>query len=142
MKGKINDDEHVEIIPEEPQVPSLFETVVRNRRGGALYPHPSDNARLSIPSVWEFLTRTTVDEECTKEPAKITITLTSGGFAVELIDSALGIMVSAVSDRLLTALEALERVLSSPNVPVKYFKDHKTSFKRIEGSPSKNGKAT
>jgi hypothetical protein len=109
---------------------SVFDQILQNRREGLLYPHPDDDGGLQFPVLWEFLTRTQVDDETFKEPAKLSVSLGSGGFAVEIVDGALGLMVNTTSETLSGAFQAIERALNSPNIPVRYFKDSEVKLKR------------
>lgn len=108
----------------------IFHEIIKNRRTGNLYPHPDDGSGVSYPILWEFLTRTEVDDEHTKEPAKLTISLSVGGFALEIVDPSLGFMVSCTTERLSEAFSAIEEVLRSPNPPIRYFRDSEIKLKR------------
>lgn len=111
-------------------VSNVFENILNSRRAGSLYAHPDDDGLQLYPVLWEFLTRTYVDEETYKDPAKLSITLSSGGFAVELVDGALGLMVNTTSERLTDAFRSIETALTSPNPPIRYFKDQEVKLKK------------
>lgn len=115
----------------------LFDAIMRARRTGELYPDPDDESAGTRPLLWEFLTRTIVDDEYSKDPAKISISLGSGGFTVELIDPSLGVMINCTSRTLDDAFDAMERTLKQPDAPVRLFKDQDIKLKKRKTSNQK-----
>jgi len=97
---------------------SLLDKLVQTRLG-ATKSLPPDARDSTVPTVVEFLTRVDLGGGVTKEPASITVRLSLGEWAVEISDPGLEVSIPATSDTLLGVFEALERVLTSPNPPIK-----------------------
>ena len=109
---------------------SLFGKMLTSRRTNDLYPPSDDDIKDKYPNLWEFMTHTYIDEETYKDPAKLNVSMGVGCFTVELIDSALGFMVNTTTERLDGVLDAMEQALTSPNPPIKYFKDSQIKVKK------------
>lgn len=114
---------------------NVFERVLKSRQTADLYPDGEDNGGEVWPQLWAFLTHTKIDDETYKDPAKLSITLGAGEFVVELVDGALGIMVNATSTRLSEALDCMEAALTSPNPPIRYFRDAEPKLKKRKKAP-------
>lgn len=117
---------------------NLFSEILRSRREGELYPNPDDSSSETRPKLWEFLTRTIVDSEYSKDPAKLSVQLTSGGFSVELVDPSLGVMINCTTPYLDDAFDAMERILGQPNPPIRIFRDQDIKLKKRRTSGKKN----
>jgi hypothetical protein len=94
---------------------SRFDEVLRARLAENGLALPDDEqARKDYPTLWEFLTRTEVEGQRLKEPAKVTVAVGLGCWTVGLSDGSLGMGLTATSRTLLDAFEALEQALRDP----------------------------
>lgn len=116
---------------------SLFSRVYDHRQAAELSPPEGDGAEVRYPVLWEFLTRTVLDEEHAKEPARLSIQMGPSCFAVELVDASFGVMVSCVAPSLETAFQAIEDTLTGPNPPLRYFRDSELKLKKRKKPPKK-----
>lgn len=77
-----------------------------------------DPARKALPTLFHWLTNTDAGPKHEKEPARLSIRATAGGFTVTLTDESLAVSLDAASTNLGDLLGALEAALtaSSPAI--------------------------
>lgn len=77
-----------------------------------------DPARVSLPNVWEWLTKIYIGLDRVRTPASIQIKLGPEGVLVSMSDRDLGVSVGASCTHLEGAMQALEAALTSDVPPV------------------------
>lgn len=123
----IGNDEH----KSPSQLVSTFERILQARRGDRLC-LPDDDSRLTLPVVWEFLTRNKADATLEKELATVSVKLGLGEWIIDLSDPGLAISVSATSPSLTGVFAALEACLTGPNPPIRPWKGQKAILKKVK----------
>lgn len=91
---------------------------------------PDDEAVLSFPEVWEWLTRTRCGDEHVKQPARLSVTAIPGGWLASISDSTLCVTVDATTDKLQDAFGALERGLGNGTATIRTWGDKQATLKK------------
>lgn len=98
----------------------------------------SDPAKQDYPSLWEWLTSIDAGPTHVKDPGKMTVKATPGGWLVCLTDEAFGVTIDVPCDRLDGILEALEKALSDSRTAIRYWPNHKAKLRpRAKQGPAK-----
>lgn len=90
-----------------------------------------DAARQQLPTLWSFLTRRSVDDSRTKEPAAISIRLGLGAWLVTLTDQSLEVSMTTTSPTLSECIEQLERACCDPYAPWSPWRRSKGKFDKV-----------
>lgn len=91
---------------------------------------PDDEAQLSHPLLWTWLTCTDAGPDWIKDPASLKVRAAPTGFIVTLSDECLGYSVESASPTLLGIFDALEAILKLPDVPIRQWPDHKPRVRK------------
>lgn len=98
--------------------------------GNKEFGDPFDPIRTKCPVLWRALTSTEAGPDHTKEPAKLSIKCTPGGAWASISDDTFGYSLDASCDTLEEVFEALERKLTEPQPPVRYWPNHEVKAKK------------
>ncbi len=108
----------------EPVLSSFDRMIQQALAANASFGAADDQAALSMPTLWRWLTSTDAGSEHLKEPAKLSIRATPGGFMVSLSDDSLGYSLDAAWPTLEGCLSAMEGMLVSNNPPWRKWPNH------------------
>jgi hypothetical protein len=97
-----------------------------------------DESKDKLPTLWSFLTRRSVSDDLSKDPAAVTIRLGLGNWLVELTDPTLEVGLTAVVPTLYSALQALEKAISDPAAAFRPWKGSAGKFKKRNKKPVSN----
>jgi len=89
-----------------------------------------DPCRSALPTLWHWLTCTEAGPDHIKEPAKLTIKATPGGFYASLADDTFGVSIDASAEHLHECFEALEKALTSPQPAIRTWPKHEVQLKK------------
>lgn len=89
-----------------------------------------DPARHQWPLLWHWMTSTEAGEAHVKEPAKLSLRASPGGFFASLSDDSFGVSIDASSEHLGGVFDAIEKALAQPQPAIRSWPNHEVKVKK------------